>query len=865
MSESTLIGKTLGRYRILARIGAGGMGEVYRAHDAILRRAVALKVLPASASADPDRLRRFEQEAQATGALNHPNILAIYDFGEYEGSPFAVTELLEGETLRERLGAGGVPIQKAVEYGIQIARGLSAAHEKGIVHRDLKPENLFITNDAHVKILDFGVAKLMQPEVPEGDGGEVNTPTQTEAGVVLGTTGYMSPEQVRGGAIDQRSDLFALGCVLYEMVSGRRAFSGATPADTMSAILSHEPSALSTLNDAVPPDLDRAVRRCLEKNPRERFQTAWDLASELGRLTELQFPLKRAHAGRWLAPAGVRRVLKRRWARLTIGVGAGVAAVVVALGIAWLTVWRPESAWLGGNRALPVAVLPLRNLSEDPTESRFLTDGFGEQLTARLTDVQGLLVLPWLTTRGVDPSRPLPALARGLHTRMLVTGSYRTDGDSIHVSIAVVDGRTGYQRWARAFDRPMDDLLSVQSDIAASLGEQLKGRITPEEKSQLAAPAARNEEAWALYLRGSEYFSSGDPNVFSRAESFFERSLELDPRLAEAHVGLGAIHNAIYFGQLGPGERDMEIAREHFDKALEIKPDLVAALAGRLQIHLNRDEPEECLKIARKAEAMGSTRIEAVLLAGQAYAWGFMPDKAIPLLERAVELDPANPAALWHLVYSLQWTGQNQRAFQAGATYLNRFGEDTEVYLWMGVAAGEMGSPDKAAAMFDRAIEWGGESRDFRTDEVAAWFLLRVGKKERARKLLTHMASVLEERLAAYPTNVRVRSSLVEAYALLGRKADALRQLEILMPQISKPGYRDQSVPTVAVALLYAGCVREAKQVFDILRGGEIAGSWSECKSNPSILVLMADQPEFQRFRVEGEAAMAKLHAKYRG
>jgi len=227
----TLGGKTLSHYRILEQIGAGGMGVVYRAHDEVLRRDVAVKVLPSSFATDPDRLHRFEQEARSAGALNHPNILAIYDLGEHEGSPYVVSELLEGKTLREQMGSRSLPVRKVVEYGIQIARGLSAAHEKRIVHRDLKPENIFVTSDGRVKILDFGIAKLLLPEEVTTDERETATQSRTEAGAVLGTAGYMSPEQVRGERVDHRSDLFALGAVLYEMLSGRRAFGGATPAD----------------------------------------------------------------------------------------------------------------------------------------------------------------------------------------------------------------------------------------------------------------------------------------------------------------------------------------------------------------------------------------------------------------------------------------------------------------------------------------------------------------------------------------------------------------------------------------------------------------------------------------------------------
>ncbi len=276
-------GSRLGPYEILAPIGAGGMGEVYRARDERLKRDVAIKVLPASYSQDPDRLRRFEQEAQSAGGLNHPNITAVYDLGSYDGAPYIVTELLEGETLRARLAGGSMPIRKATDYAIQIARGLAAAHEKGIVHRDLKPENLFLTKDGRVKILDFGLAKLTQVET--GTGHQTNLPTATEPGVVMGTLGYMSPEQVKGKPAEARSDIFAFGAILYEMLSGARAFQRDSAAETTSAILREEPPDLSAANRGVSPGLERVIRHCLEKNPEERFHSAHDLAFDLEALS----------------------------------------------------------------------------------------------------------------------------------------------------------------------------------------------------------------------------------------------------------------------------------------------------------------------------------------------------------------------------------------------------------------------------------------------------------------------------------------------------------------------------------------------------------------------------------------------------
>jgi serine/threonine protein kinase len=281
-------GARLGPYEILAPIGAGGMGEVYRARDTRLGRDVAVKVIAFDVSSDSDRLRRFEQEARAVAALNHPNILSVYDVGTEAGAPYVVFELLEGESLRQRLGREALPARKAVDWASQIARGLAAAHDRGIVHRDLKPENLFVTKDARVKILDFGLAKLLLGEDTVKEASDSSTLSEgTSPGTLLGTVGYLSPEQVRGQAVDPRSDIFSLGAVLYEMLSGRRAFRRGTAADTLTAILKEDPPELASAQGPLPPALDRIVRRCLEKDPAERFRSAHDLAFDLETLSAL--------------------------------------------------------------------------------------------------------------------------------------------------------------------------------------------------------------------------------------------------------------------------------------------------------------------------------------------------------------------------------------------------------------------------------------------------------------------------------------------------------------------------------------------------------------------------------------------------
>jgi hypothetical protein len=355
-------GSRLGPYEVIAPLGAGGMGEVYRARDPRLAREVAIKVLPGAFLGDADRLRRFEHEAKAAGALAHPNILAVFDVGSDDGMPYVVSELLEGQTLRERLVEATLPTRKALDYAAQIARGLAAAHGKGIVHRDLKPENLFITRDGHVKILDFGLAKLVQPVSPKDERSDMPTVSRgdqmgTEPGTVLGTMGYMSPEQVRGLPADHRSDIFSLGAVLYEMLSGRRAFRGETAADTMTAILKEDPPELPTTDRALTPAIDRIVRHCLEKSPDERFQSARDLAFDLEALTSVSGPSA-------AAPTPV-SASRRRWWPL----GLAVAVALLACSAA---------AFLAGRRTAEKPVPSFRRLTFRrgyiPT-ARFAPDG----------------------------------------------------------------------------------------------------------------------------------------------------------------------------------------------------------------------------------------------------------------------------------------------------------------------------------------------------------------------------------------------------------------------------------------------------------------------------------------------------------
>jgi TolB-like protein/Flp pilus assembly protein TadD len=462
-------GTRLGPYEVLSPLGAGGMGEVYRARDVRLGREVAIKVLPERLSGDAKALSRFEREAKAVAALSHPNILAIYDFGEESGVSFAVAELLEGESLRERLVRERLSWRRAVEIGSAVAEGLAAAHARGIVHRDIKPENLFVTRDGVVKILDFGLARAAAP----GTEDETATPTetmQTAAGTVVGTVGYMSPEQVGGEVADARSDIFSLGCVLYEMLSGRRAFSGRTPGETMAAILRDHPQEIGVLGVGLPAALERVVGRCLEKRSAERFQSARDLAFQLRE----------------------------------VSAGVGAASSTAGSGV---------SSGGHGPAVESLAVLPFAAVGGD-ADAEYLCDGIAEGVIDRLSQVSKLRVLASTTLtryrgREVDPRE----VGRELEVRAVLVGRVYQRGESVVIKAHLVDARDGSQLWGENFTRKAGDILALEEEVSREIAGKLRARLTGEKEEK--GRERRIESVAVLPLENlsgdesQEYFADG--------------------------------------------------------------------------------------------------------------------------------------------------------------------------------------------------------------------------------------------------------------------------------------------------------------------------------------------------------------------
>ncbi len=591
---SIAAGTKLGRYEIRSQIGAGGMGEVYLAQDTKLDRKVALKILPADVAADRNRMSRFVQEAKTASALNHPNIITIYEIEQIDSVNFIATEFIDGETLRERMRAP-MKLGEILDVAIQGASALSAAHAAGIVHRDIKPENVMLRRDGIVKVLDFGLAKLT--ERPPSDSVDTEAATkarvQTEPGVVMGTAAYMSPEQARGLAVDARTDIFSLGVLTYEMIAGRPPFEGSNMNEIMVSILSdREPSPLARYAREVPAELERIVEKALRKNRDERYQTAKDLRLDLKRLkqrlgfdaeversrppemssdqtTPAQAPAtsdgQRTQVTR--SESFANRVKRNRWSLLI-----AAALLAIAIGLVYFFYFaRPAKA------IDSIAVLPFANISND-SSTDYLSDGISEALINSLTELRQLRVVARSTAfrykgKDVDPQ----AVGRELNVRAVLMGRVRQTGDTLNIQVDLVDATTGAQLWGEEYERRVSDVLSVKQTIAREVTEKLRLRLSGEEQQRLVKRDTTNAEAYQSYLRGRYFWNKRTADGIRKAIEQFQQAIGRDPNYALGYVGLADCYVVLEVYAGAPASESLPKARAAVDRALQLDDSLSEA------------------------------------------------------------------------------------------------------------------------------------------------------------------------------------------------------------------------------------------------------------------------------------------------
>jgi serine/threonine protein kinase/tetratricopeptide (TPR) repeat protein len=746
-------GSRLGPYEVIAPLGAGGMGDVFRARDLRLGREVAVKVLPVELAAHPDRVRRFEQEARAASALNHPHILTVHDVGTVDSRLYIVTELVEGRTLRDLLAAGPLPLRRALELAVQIASGLAKAHAAGIVHRDLKPENVMVTPDGFVKILDFGLAKLA---AGEEDSPAAPAPAEsiTHTNAVLGTVGYMSPEQARGDPVDVRADQFSFGAVLYEMLAGRRAFRRPTPVGTLTAILHDEPEPVARLVPGLPSELTWMVERCLAKHPEGRYASTRDLVRDLERVREQS--IRTSAAGAPSPPA------KSRWRTAAV---ASAALLLVAVAAALML--RSRTAAVDS-----LAVLPFANASGDPG-MEYLSDGIAESLINSLSRLPRLRVMARSTVFRFKGKADDPQQIGGeLKVKAVLAGRLVRRGDRLVVSTELVDVGTGAVLWGEQYDRSFSDILLLQQEIVRRISDNLRLKLSEPEQSQLARRPTDDVTAYEHYLKGRWSLARQTEPDTRYAVDEFEAALRIDPRFAEAQASLAVASAQMGFRYAGEAETATWRRRgeEAKRRALELDPNLAEtheALAfvysssefdwdrtiaeGRRALEINRHLPMPHLYIARAFYHLGlfaeakreveagvaldpAYKVEPLRIRGNTALLEGNFEDAVLLLDEALGL--SRSAAEWWLTQAYYYTGRRDHA---------------EVML-------------QALAMSPTAQSMR------RSQATLASFLAARGERARARQLIDEVTG------GTYMDH-HVAYSLGAAHSQLGQPAEARRWL----------------------------------------------------------------------------------------
>jgi uncharacterized protein (TIGR02996 family) len=677
-----MIGERLSHYRIVRKLGSGGMGEVYLAEDSRLERSVAVKILPPEIADHSGRRSRFEAEAKAASAINHPNITHIYDVGEVDGIHFIAMEYVEGSDLGSRLAVAPLEVSEIVDLGAQTADALAEAHERGIVHRDIKPGNIMVNPRRQVKVLDFGLAKLRTGWGSPHDDDAV-TETMTQPGVVMGTVRYMSPEQALGKEVDARSDVFSLGVVLYELATGRPPFAGDTPTDTITRITRDQPPPVRTFNDAVPDELERIIRKCLEKEPDRRYQSARELAVDLSNLK------RDTESGSTATPmAQPPRAGSRRLVLAAITVLATLIAVIVGA-----TLLRPT-----GTTIESIAVLPFENGTGDP-DAAYLCDGLTESLISSLSAFPELRVISRRSSftfkdSGDDPQ----TIGRKLGVEGLVMGRVTRTGNQLAVSAELVDVDDNRQLWGGRLEHRNDDVLAIERDLSGAISRALKLDVSGEAADQLARRYEVDPEAHQLYLRGRQLMV-GSSREMNKAMDYLQQAVATDPDFALAHAELARSFVLRAYHSVMDRETALASARESVEKALAIDDQLAEAHAVSAEIKylFDWDWAGADRDLQRAVELNPGSDTVRLIYADFLVSMGRY-DEAIAQSEKAKELDPLSPSAAHMLAFSLMGTRDYDRAQSEFRAALDLNPNWTWGYIKLSKALADGGQCDQALA-----------------------------------------------------------------------------------------------------------------------------------------------------------------------
>ncbi len=637
-----LIGQTIGHYKISKRIGTGGMGEVYLASDITVRRKAALKLLPARLTGDAERLKRFQQEARAVARLNHPNILTVYEVGVDNSTRYMASELIEGETLRQRLARGRLEVGEAVEIAIQVAGALAAAHDAGIVHRDIKPANIMLRPDGYVKVLDFGIAKLAEREAPVAMAAEEAVEVvETNLGSVLGTVRYMSPEQARPDLanVDARTDIWSLGVVLYEMVAGCAPFTGDTSREVMAAILTAEPSPLSNAKVTAPAELQQIVSEALRKDPDQRYRNAKEMLDALRSLRHrLEFTAELERS--------VATPLWRRWMRSPTALALTLFAGTLAVAFPFYWFRNPTKSKMPEKR---IAVLPFENLSNDKEDASF-ADGVQDDLLTKLAKIAALKVISRTSVMGYRGKQNTREIGNALQVSHVLEGSVRKTGAWLHINAQLIDTRTDTHVWAEQYDCDLKDMFAIQSEIAQKVAECLHAKISPTEKLDVEQPPTADITAFDLYSRAKNlilvgsYQTTGKDSLLQAAD-LLNRAIARDPTFFQAYCQLASVHDQIRFVGFDRTPARQRLADAAIQEAVRLRPNAGETHLARAEnlYHGHRDYDGALAELKLASRTLpNDARLFALKGFIERRRLGGSQEEALHSLERALEFDPRN-------------------------------------------------------------------------------------------------------------------------------------------------------------------------------------------------------------------------------